>query len=190
MPHPSKTLLTLCAADIMSAHVVMIPREMSLQGAARMLARAEVTGAPVVDGQGRCIGVLSATDFMHWVEKDRKPANSPGPGSPDCMCSAWQIPETAEPGCRVEDFMTRDPVLVFPGTKLGVLSRMMMDAHIHRLIVVDPSTQRPVGIVSSMDILASVAKADQAEAAKDDTLHDGQTIHQGTATETPEMAGY
>ena len=39
MVETAKSLLTLCAADIMSPDVVMIPREMSLQGAARMLAR-------------------------------------------------------------------------------------------------------------------------------------------------------
>jgi predicted transcriptional regulator len=152
--------LALRAGDIMSAHVVMVPREMSLQGAARMLARAGVTGAPVVDAVGRCIGVLSATDFMRFIEKDQPSAV--GKTSIDCLCKAWQIPEDAvEAGCRVEDVMTRDPVLVEPGTKIGDLARMMMDAHIHRLIVVDSVTKRPLGIVSSMDILAAVARAEK-----------------------------
>ena len=157
----TKSLLTLSATDVMSNHVVMIPREMSLQGAARMLGRSGVTGAPVVDSRGRCIGVLSTTDFMRWVEKDRHDGLGHGTGEP--MCSAWQLPETAiEPTCRVEDFMTRDPVLVSPGTKIGELARMMMDARIHRLIVVDNLTERPIGIVSSMDILAALARADIA----------------------------
>jgi predicted transcriptional regulator len=148
--------------DIMSRNVIMIPREMSLQGAARMLSGAGVSGAPVVDSTGRCIGVLSTTDFMHWVEKDRIH------GSPCCMetISAWQIPEDEiEPACLVKDFMTRDPVLVAPGMKIGELARMMMDAHIHRLIVVDAITERPIGIVSSMDVLAAVARAELAEEA-------------------------
>jgi CBS domain-containing protein len=154
-------MLTLSAADIMSNHVVMIPREMSLQGAARMLGRSGVTGAPVVDSTGRCIGVLSTTDFMRWVEKERHDGLGHGTGEP--MCSAWQLPESAiDPTCRVEDFMTRDPVLVAPGTKIGELARMMMDAHIHRVIVVESLTERPVGIVSSMDILAALARADVA----------------------------
>jgi CBS domain-containing protein len=156
----SKPLLSLCAADIMSDHVVMVPREMSLQGAARMLTRAGVTGAPVVDEFGRCIGVLSTTDFMHWVEKDHKTAKAKGTGEP--MCSAWQLPDAVEAGCRVEEFMTRDPVLAASGTKIGALARMMMDAHIHRIIVVDGPTGRPIGIVSSMDMLAALARAEAA----------------------------
>jgi len=163
MTPASKSLLTLCAADIMSQHVVMIPREMSLQGAARMLSRAGVSGAPVVDASGRCIGVLSPADFMHWVEKDRPKGNPKAPAEP--MCSAWQIPEAAiEPTCQVEDFMNHDPVLVAPRTKIGDLARMMMDAHIHRVIVVDGVGERPIGIVSSMDILAAVARAESASA--------------------------
>ena len=166
-------LLNLCAADIMSQQVVMVPREMSVQGAARMLARANVTGAPVVDEDGRCIGVLSATDFMHWVEHDH-PASSPEP-SADCMCKPWQIPAGADQSaCRVESFMTKDPVLVVSGARIGELARMMMDAHIHRLIVVDGVSQRPIGIVSSMDILAAMARADTRSAAE--TLHEGATV--------------
>jgi len=147
----------------MSSNVVIIPREMSLQGAARMLARAGVTGAPVVDSNGRCIGVLSTTDFMHWVEKDCEGDKTNVPVEP--MCSAWQIPENAiEPRCRVEDFMTKDPVLVLPNTKIGDLARMMMDAHIHRLIVIDKISRRPIGIVSSTDVLAAVAREGSAPA--------------------------
>jgi CBS domain-containing protein len=159
MIQATKSLLSLTAADIMSNHVVMIPREMSLQGAARMLNRAGVSGAPVVDGRGRCIGVLSTTDFMRWVEKGRKNGLSHEP-----MCSAWQIPEAIEPSCQVEEFMTRDPVLVAPGTRIGELARMMMDARIHRVIVVESATERPIGIVSSMDILAALARANTVPA--------------------------
>lgn len=174
MVQTSKSLMSLCATDIMSQQIVMIPREMSLQGAARMLARAGVTGAPVVDDAGRCIGVLSNTDFMHWVEKDRQNGHVK-----ETICKPWQMPEgVVESCCKVEDCMTRDPVLVVPRTKLGELARMMMEAHIHRLIVVDAVSQRPVGVVSSIDILAAVARSDEPEgmdgapvSALGDTIH-------------------
>lgn len=126
-----------------------------------MLARAGVTGAPVVDADGACIGVLSATDFMHWVENDRKTTKPVVPVRP--MCSAWQIPEAAgETQMCVVDFMTKDPVLVGANTRIGELARIMMDAHIHRVVIVETGTERPIGIVSSMDILAAVARADAA----------------------------
>ena len=42
-------------------------------------------------------------------------------------------------------------------TPLVRLAQMMLDAHVHRVIVVD-NEQKPVGIVSSIDILAAVAR--------------------------------
>ena len=183
----AKSLLSQCAADIMSHHVVMIPREMSLQGAARMLARASVTGAPVVDATGRCIGVLSATDFMHSVEHDRqtKRANN----TSEATCKAWQILEDVpDSTCTVEELMTKDPVLVIPGTRIGELARMMMDAHIHRLIVVDHVSGRPIGIVSSMDVLAAVARADLAEHEESEDATAGSHV-EGHARHEPSRKG-
>jgi predicted transcriptional regulator len=159
----TKNLFALCAADLMSDNLIMIPREMSLQGAARMLDRAGVTGAPVVDAKGQCIGVLSATDFMHWLKDDHQPADA-RPTLAEDMCSAWQIPEcSAEPCSYVERVMTKDPVLVPADTRIAELARMMLDAHIHRVIVVDAVSHKPMGIVSSMDILAVLVRYDQME---------------------------
>jgi predicted transcriptional regulator len=161
MVFTTNSFLSVCAADIMSRQIVMIPRAMSLQAAARSLARAKVSGAPVVDDNGRCIGVLSTTDFMHSVEhEDDSDSKTRVTSKP--MCQSWQIPESSIQPCCVEDYMTKDPVLVPPGTRIGELARMMMDAHIHRLIVVDKS-QRPIGIVSSIDILAAIARVDQTQ---------------------------
>jgi CBS domain-containing protein len=58
-------LLELTAEDLMSRNVVVISQHMSLKAAAHLLAQAEVSGAPVVDEEGRCVGVLSAADLMH-----------------------------------------------------------------------------------------------------------------------------
>jgi CBS domain-containing protein len=151
-----KPLLTRTASDLMSRHVVMIPKEMSLAGAAHLLGQAQVSGGPVVDVEGRCIGVLSTTDFLHLVEKGR----SSRPHHRERPVRAWEIFEGEEmsPEC-VEDYMNCDPVTVSPGTHIGEIARMMIDAHIHRVIVVDED-DHPIGIVSSTDVLAAVANAD------------------------------
>jgi CBS domain-containing protein len=132
---------------------------MSLTGAARLLARAGVSGAPVVDPEGRCVGVLSANDFVAYADKGHRAAKRPHPRS--CAHSAWQVIDFERvPEEEVEQFMTADPATVRPTTPLAELAQMMVDAHIHRLIVVD-ADDRPVGIVSSTDILAAVARSAQ-----------------------------
>jgi CBS domain-containing protein len=70
----------------------------------------------------------------------------------------WQVVEVEElPTDDVGQFMTADPVLVPPEMPVTELARSMIDAHIHRLIVVDRQ-RRPIGVVSSTDILAQVAR--------------------------------
>jgi CBS-domain-containing membrane protein len=151
------SLLCLRAADVMSRDVIAIPQEMSLRAAARLLSRAGVSGAPVVDGRGACVGVLSSTDFMRWTER-----GSPGPtGADDCFCSEWQAVDHQEiPADQVRHFMTADPVTVGMATPIGQLARLMLDAHIHRLIVVD-EFRKPVGVVSSTDVLVALARAEE-----------------------------
>jgi CBS domain-containing protein len=43
---------------------------MSLRAAAQLLMHDRISGAPVVDDAGRCIGVLSSSDFVTWAGKD------------------------------------------------------------------------------------------------------------------------
>ncbi len=147
-------LLTRKADDLMSRTVVLLPKEMSLHGAAHLLAQANISGAPVVDEDGRCIGVLSTTDFMHLAESGR---------TAPCKCDSvysWQIvEEETRPSDRVADYMNHDPVCVSPSTPIGDIARKMIDAHIHRVIVVD-AVRHPIGIVSSTDVLAAIAMAD------------------------------
>ena len=68
MTTTTKPFFALTASDLMSRDVVTIPEEASLQTAADLLFQHQISGGPVVDTEGRCIGVLSAADFMHWAK--------------------------------------------------------------------------------------------------------------------------
>ncbi len=194
-------LQDLKAEEVMSRDILTLPVRASLWEAAALLRGAQITGAPVVDEQGRCVGVLSAVDVMHWVEE-----GSPGAaprlirtcpyqtegrlltGEEALICTlAWgscpwqemrpltggrcaevclRPPDVAPdrqrvieelPGDAVGRFMTTAVVTVGPQTPLPELARIMANAHIHRVAVVDEQS-RPVGIISSTDILAAVAR--------------------------------
>jgi CBS domain-containing protein len=158
MTTATKPLLTLIASDLMTRDVTAIPAHMSLRAAAHMLAEFDISGAPVVDEQGHCIGVLSGHDFVRWAEQGNRGARADKAHLNGGPHSAWQLMDIeALPVDEVSQFMTSDPVTVTPGTPLGTLARKMRDAHIHRVIVVD-AEKRPIGIVSSSDVLAAVAE--------------------------------
>jgi CBS-domain-containing membrane protein len=62
----------------------------------------------------------------------------------------------------VRDRMTPDPVMARPETPISRLAQMMVDAHVHRLIIVDEQ-RRPLGIVSTTDIVTAMARAEADE---------------------------
>ncbi len=68
------TLSLPTAADLMTREVTTLDAGMPLWDAARVLARAGVHGAPVADGDGRLVGVLSVSDLARWV--GRQPTSS------------------------------------------------------------------------------------------------------------------
>jgi CBS domain-containing membrane protein len=154
-----KTFFELTADDLMTHPVEVLPEDMLLADAARLLARAQVSGAPVVDGAGRCVGVLSASDFVAWAERG---AHAEKVRCTASCCSDWQVMDLEFlPKDEVRWHMTADPVMVSPTTPIIEVAETMVDAHIHRVVVVD-AEHRPVGIVSNTDIVAAVSRAVKA----------------------------
>jgi CBS domain-containing protein len=149
MQSATKRLLALTAADLMTTPVMTIPQGASLREAARLLCGSDISGAPVVDLHGRCIGVLSSRDFVTWAGKEGKPISFIAP---------WGelIDVEGEPDNEIRHYMTVEVITVAPTTPIGELAQKMVDAHIHRVVVVVDHDQ-PRGIVTSIDVLAALA---------------------------------
>jgi CBS domain-containing protein len=211
MPVTTKPLLTLTAGDLMTAEVISLPGDMSLRDAAGLILKHQVSGAPVVDAGGKCIGVLSAIDFLRRAVTPALEAGSLAPrlpvtcdyqaqgrgpegeqytlctlppgvcpiqvtvkagpaggevvtcGQPHSVLVDWQVVKLEKvPNEPVRKFMTPDPVTVAADTPIRVLARLMVDAHIHRVVVTNKAG-KPLGIVSSTDILAALAYAEAHE---------------------------
>ena len=146
----ARSLLALTAADLMISPVVTIPQGTPLREAARLLHRADISGAPVVDADGRCIGVLSSSDFVTWAGSEGQEVSFLAPWGE--MINVEDAPDN-----EIRHYMTGQPVTVRPSTPIGDLAQQMVDAHIHRVLVVE--RDRPRGIITSTDILAAVALA-------------------------------
>lgn len=204
MPATLQPLTTMTAGDLMSRDVIQVPEDMPLREAARLLLQHQISGVPVVAPDGACVGMLSSTDLVSWMQhhktstakceavpltcqyqhKERQPdgemrtrctlpadtcplqlmEKEPDEeeriycSDPHTVLTDWQMVEMENlPADTVRQIMTGDPVMVAPETLVTELARQMIDAHIHRLIVVDKQ-HRPIGIVSGIDILAQVAR--------------------------------
>lgn len=152
-------LMSMTAGDLMTPAVVTLPQEMRLAAAARMLRSQQVSGAPVIDHEGRCVGVLSTTDFMRFAEEACRTGRLPC-RTFDALGLEWEMYEPDDlSNNEIRQYMTSDPVTVSPETGIVRMAQMMLDGHIHRLIVVD-AERRPIGIVSTTDLLAAIAQGD------------------------------
>ena len=185
MTATAKLLFDLTAADLMSGVAVVLREWQPLRQAAEELFQFGVSGAPVVDATGRCVGVLSVSDLARWAvrrdgpaptgprpdrETDRadrgvEAAPGPPPGGraaqagldPTGVCLEWQMVGPAAPPAEdVRNSMTAAPVTVGPDTPIREIARRMLDAGVRRVIVTDPAG-RPVGVVSTTDLVAAVA---------------------------------
>ena len=145
-------LICLRVKEVMHSEVLTLDESASMAAAAKQLSAMDVSGAPVVDAHGRCVGVLSATDF---ILKDadafrREVVVHDDPDAP------YQI-ETLNDQL-VGAHMTPFVQTVSGETPILQAGRMMCREHIHRLIVVDEE-QRPIGVVSSLDLVAATIAA-------------------------------
>lgn len=154
----TRPLLDLTAADLMTAPVITIPHDTSLREAARLLSGSHISGAPIVDGGGRCLGVLTSSDFVTWAREGE--TTTENTSKVTCFIAPWgemiDIEESAD--SEISHYMTSDPITVAPSTPIGDLAQKMVDAHIHRVLVV-MDHDGPLGIVTSTDILAALAQA-------------------------------
>lgn len=78
----AKPLLDLTAADVMTPDGVELTEDMPLREAARLIVEHQITGAAVIDADGKCVGVLSAIDFLRHALTRPDVADSLAPPLP------------------------------------------------------------------------------------------------------------
>jgi len=124
---------------IMSSDVLTIPPTAPVLDALRMMSSTGLRHLPVVE-KGRLVGILSDHD-VHPFEGSEEISN-------DVVLRNLNAP--------VSESMTRDPQTVGTTTSLDQAARIMIEAKIGALPVVDRG--KLVGIVSTLDVLRWVSK--------------------------------
>lgn len=154
-------LRTLRVRDVMSAGAVSVDQSESLGSAATVMIKRPVSGLPVVDDAGRCVGMLTAFDFVrrYAAERDEERAALDGDEIRLPRGSAEEPLEIESAGVdTVGGNMSSGVQTVAKEATLLDAAREMCAAHIHRLPVVD-ARGNVEGILTSLDIVASVVNA-------------------------------
>jgi CBS domain-containing protein len=158
------------AHQIMTRHVITVGADTSVADAILTMLQHRVSGLPVVDSQGKLIGIISQGDFVRraeiGTERKRGPWLSYLAGS-DKIAADFVHAH----GRKVGEIMTPDPVTITEDIPLDRIVQIMESSGVKRLPVL--RGDRLVGIVTRSDFLAPVAElARNAEglSADDDQL--------------------
>jgi len=120
----------LQAGQLMTRDPATLPGDMQLDEVVRFFAdEAEHRSYPVVDPQGRLLGLVSRTDALHW-----KVANQ----------TEGRLAET------LSDASTE---FAFPETPCGEVADIMVESGVGRIPIVEHHDRRVVGIISRQDLL-------------------------------------
>lgn len=145
-------LVGLRVKDIMNDRVMTVSESDAMQEAAKQIFDSGVTGAPVVNAMGECVGMLSASDFVgrdagrHELQiLTRSSAEEP-----------YSIDVLNED--LVSTHMSPVVQTISDDALIMAAARIMCNEGIHRLVVVD-DRRHPVGIISTLDLVAAMVAA-------------------------------
>lgn len=165
-------LQSLLVSDVMSPVVVDVSAHATMSDAAHTLSEHKVTGAPVVNETGRCVGVISMSDFGRSVPPENRAETAFRDRVhrlvPPSFDEPWTIDAVRDH--LVTEHMSRDVYCIPQYGKLIEAARRMCTHHVHRLVVVNKHGH-PIGVLTSLDIAASVvAVVDESHVSWDEIV--------------------
>ena len=146
--------------DVMEAEPAAVRADDSIEELVRTLRQHELPGVPVVDEEGRCVGIVTEADLVlpdpegdlhipHYVNLF---------GGYVFLESLQRFEEKLRKAfaSKVGDMMTSDPDTVGPDTSVQEAGRAIHESGHNRLPVVDQDG-RLMGVVSRVDLLGALA---------------------------------
>ena len=142
------------AADVMVTNVITVGLDACLQDVAHLLLTNRISAVPVVDSNGKVVGIVSEGDLMRRAEA--------GTGR---RRSWWLSLLTGKEGLaaqyvkehsrEVADVMTRDVITATPDTPLQDIANILEKNSIKRVPIIEDG--KMVGLVSRANLLQALA---------------------------------
>jgi CBS domain-containing protein len=171
---PQRSRPTLLVEDVMQYQVVTVPPQMTVRELVQTLIDESISGAPVLDGSGRILGVVSATDVLRLAAQEAEipfgqvswDAEALPEEQDDELPAYYRMPdasllftapssdalaESSFDQLTVREIMTPIAFTVAPGDSVLDLVRMLVRGRIHRALVVQNGAL--LGIVTPFDVL-------------------------------------
>jgi len=148
----------LSAKELMSTDVITVTGTTPVRELAKILSDNKISGAPVVDDQGRVIGVVTESDLIDQNKRVHIPTvvaildsflflESPGKMEKELKKMT---------GILVEDIFAHQVITVQQDTPLDEVATLMAEKKVHTLPVLDG--EKLVGVIGKSDIIRSIAQ--------------------------------
>lgn len=136
-------------SEVMTKDVITVDVLATLDEARTLMEEHEVRRLPVVDDEGELVGIVTRGDVREATSVEAATTNPFAPEAEEEWLTVWEV-------------MTKDPIVVTPGTSLIDVLELMLANKIGCLPVVESLTgtgrRRLTGIVTETDIFRLVLR--------------------------------
>lgn len=152
----------LTVKDIMTTEVITLSPDTDIVQAANILLENRINGAPVLDEEGRIVGILCQSDLVAQQKKIPLPTVFTLLDSYISLTSSKQLEKEVRKiaAWTVSDAMTPNPVTIQSDTSIETVAALMVDSKFHTLPVMEG--KKMVGIIGKADLLRTLVSAPNA----------------------------
>jgi CBS domain-containing protein len=150
------------AKDIMTSPVVSVGPDTTVLQAVQIMLQRRISGLPVIDKDGRLVGIVTEGDLLRRVEtgtQRRRPRWLEFLLGPGRLADEY----TRTHGRKVNDVMTTDPLSVAEDAALEEIVKLMEKRQIKRVPVL--RGEQVIGIVTRANLLHALAGVSREPAA-------------------------
>jgi CBS domain-containing protein len=145
---------TWTVREVMTSHVRTVAEDTPARELIREMSEHRVSALPVIDGDGRLLGIVSEADLLTREKQLRTDA-----------FEVVRVPaasaRTEVMGLVASAVMTSPVITIAPESSVSEAARLLQENRIKRLVVVDDNN-RVAGIASRIDLLKAFVRDDAA----------------------------
>jgi len=130
-------LKSVCAEDIMTKSIISVKEDMLLSELADIMIEKRISGAPVMDKEGKLTGIITATDLFHIIHMIR---------AADFIENSQSVISNPTVG----RMMSTNVVAIKKDTPLGEIIEIMKGRDIHTLPVAEGG--KLIGVIGRRDV--------------------------------------
>lgn len=146
------------AKDIMTKAVITVTTEMTVEELARLFIKNDISGAPVVDGEGNLKGIITENDLIKMEQRLHIPTVITIFDAVIYLGGSKKFEEDMRrmAAIKVDDLYKKDAVTVLESATIEDVATIMSEKRVHHLPVIKKG--KLVGIIGKKDIVRAIAE--------------------------------